>query len=100
MPGLHARDTRQVYDELVGSATRSLWISTYAYFDGPRAFETLADRMDAVAGLQVVLLLNIHRQHGRARVGRRPRGPLRRPPLEPRLARRAAARRLLRPAVA
>ena len=41
--GLHARDTRQVYDELVGSATRSLWISTYAYFDGPRAFETLAE---------------------------------------------------------
>ena len=60
--GLHARDTRQVYDELVGSATRSLWISTYAYFDGPRAFETLAGRMDAVAGLNVVLLLNIHRQ--------------------------------------
>ena len=60
--GLHARDTRQVYDELVGSATRSLWISTYAYFDGPRAFETLAGRMDAVAGLGVVLLLNIHRQ--------------------------------------
>jgi phosphatidylserine/phosphatidylglycerophosphate/cardiolipin synthase-like enzyme len=60
--GLHARDTRQVYDELVGSATRSLWISTYAYFDGPRAFETLADRMDAVTGLSVVLMLNIHRQ--------------------------------------
>jgi phosphatidylserine/phosphatidylglycerophosphate/cardiolipin synthase-like enzyme len=60
--GLHARDTRQVYDELVSSATRSLWISTYAYFDGPRAFETLAGRMDAVAGLRVVLLLNIHRQ--------------------------------------
>jgi phosphatidylserine/phosphatidylglycerophosphate/cardiolipin synthase-like enzyme len=42
VPGLHARDTRRVYEELVGSATRSLWISTYAYYDGPRSLEPSA----------------------------------------------------------
>jgi hypothetical protein len=35
VPGLHARDTRRVYEELLGSAERSIWASTYAYFDGP-----------------------------------------------------------------
>ena len=64
VPGLHARDTRRVYDELLGSAERSLWISTYAFFDGARAFATLARRMDAVPGLRVTLLLNIQRPRG------------------------------------
>jgi phosphatidylserine/phosphatidylglycerophosphate/cardiolipin synthase-like enzyme len=64
VPGLHARDTRRVYEELVGSAQRSLWVCTFAYYDGPKAFKTLADRMDAIAGLQVRLLLNIQRKHG------------------------------------
>ena len=50
--GLHARDTRRVYEELLGSAEHSVWASSYAYFDGPRAFEVLAKRMDAVAGTQ------------------------------------------------
>jgi phosphatidylserine/phosphatidylglycerophosphate/cardiolipin synthase-like enzyme len=62
--GLHARDTRQVYDELLGFAERSLWISTYVYFDGPKAFEILARRMDAVRALQVTLLFNIQRKRG------------------------------------
>jgi len=62
--GLHARDTRRVYDELLGSAERSLWVSTYVYFDGPKAFEVLARRMDAVQALQVTLLLNIQRKRG------------------------------------
>jgi phosphatidylserine/phosphatidylglycerophosphate/cardiolipin synthase-like enzyme len=62
--GLHARDTRRVYDELLGSAEHSLLVSTYAYFDGPKAFEVLARRMDAVQGLQVTLLLNIQRRRG------------------------------------
>jgi len=62
--GIHARDTRQVYDELIGAAERSLWISTYAFFDGPRAFEHLARRMDATPGLSVTLLLNIQRRRG------------------------------------
>jgi len=64
VPGLHARDTRRVYEELLGSANRSIWASTYAYFDGPRAFEVLAARMSAVPMLRVTLLLNIQRRRG------------------------------------
>lgn len=59
--GLHARDTRRVYDELFGSAASSLWAVSYAYFDGPRVFDRLARRMEAVPELKVTLLLNIHR---------------------------------------
>ena len=62
--GLHARDTRRVYEELLGSATRSIWASTYVFSDGPRAFKTLAERMDAVPQLDVTLLLNIERRRG------------------------------------
>ena len=62
--GLHARDTRRVYEELLGSATRSIWASTYVFSDGPRAFRTLANRMDAVTELEVTLLLNIERRRG------------------------------------
>ena len=64
VPGLPARDTRQVYEELLGGAKNSVWISTFAYFDGPRAFEHLAQRMDAVNDLRVTLLLNIQRAKG------------------------------------
>jgi phosphatidylserine/phosphatidylglycerophosphate/cardiolipin synthase-like enzyme len=64
VPGLHARDTRRVYEELLGSAEHSLWASTYAFFDGPRAFEVLARRMDARSELRVTLLLNIQRKRG------------------------------------
>lgn len=64
VPGVHARETRRVYEELLGGAGRSLWISTYAFFDGPRAFEVLARRMDEVPGLEVTLLLNIQRRKG------------------------------------
>ena len=59
--GLHARDTRRVYEELFASAKRSLWAVSYAYFDGPRVFEQLARRMEEVPELKVTLLLNIHR---------------------------------------
>jgi phosphatidylserine/phosphatidylglycerophosphate/cardiolipin synthase-like enzyme len=62
--GLHARDTREVYDELVGAAQRSLWISTFTYYDGPKAFKTLAQRMHSVPELQVTLLVNIQRRYG------------------------------------
>ena len=62
VPGLHARDTRRVYEELLGSAERSVWASTYAFFDGPKAFEVLARRMDERADLRVTLLLNIQRK--------------------------------------
>lgn len=64
VPGLHARDTRRVYEELLGTAERSIWACSYAYFDGPKAFEVLAKRMDAVQALRVVLLLNIQRVRG------------------------------------
>jgi Phosphatidylserine/phosphatidylglycerophosphate/cardiolipin synthases and related enzymes len=64
VPGLHARDTRRVYEELLGSAERSVWASTYAFFDGHRAFEVLARRMDARPELRVTLLLNIQRRRG------------------------------------
>jgi len=66
VPGLHARDTRRVYEELLGSAERSILASTYAFFDGPKAFEVLARRMDATPALRVTLLLNIQRKWGNA----------------------------------
>jgi phosphatidylserine/phosphatidylglycerophosphate/cardiolipin synthase-like enzyme len=67
VPGLHARDTRRVYEELLGSAERSVWASTYAYFDGPKAFEVLAHRMDSRPDLRVTLLLNIQRRRNDTR---------------------------------
>lgn len=62
--GLHARDTRRVYEELLGSAERSIWAATYAFFDGPKAFATISDRMDSTPALDVTLLLNIERKYG------------------------------------
>ena len=62
--GLHARDTRRVYEELLGSAARSAWVATYAFVDGPRAFDVLARRMDETPGLAVTLLLNVQRRKG------------------------------------
>ncbi len=62
--GLHARDTRRVYEELLGSAEQTVLASTYAFFDGPKAFQVLATRMDKTPGLQVTLLLNIQRKKG------------------------------------
>jgi phosphatidylserine/phosphatidylglycerophosphate/cardiolipin synthase-like enzyme len=64
VPGLHARDTRRVFEELLGTAERSVLASTYAFFDGPRAFQVLAQRMDAMPGVRVTLLLNIQRKRG------------------------------------
>lgn len=64
VPGLHARDTRRVFDDLLGTAERSIWASTYAFFDGPRVFEVLCRRMDARPELHVTLLLNIERKRG------------------------------------
>jgi phosphatidylserine/phosphatidylglycerophosphate/cardiolipin synthase-like enzyme len=62
--GLQARDTRRVYEELVAGAERSIWVSTFAYYDGRQAFRTLAERMDAMPAVQVTLLLNIQRRSG------------------------------------
>jgi phosphatidylserine/phosphatidylglycerophosphate/cardiolipin synthase-like enzyme len=64
VPGLHARDTRRVFDELLSTAERSVWASTYAFFDGPRVFDVLSRRMDSRPELHVTLLLNIERKKG------------------------------------
>jgi len=64
VPGLHARNTRRVYEELLGTAERSVWVSTFVFFDGLSTFEVLAKRMDAKPGLEVKLLLNIQRKRG------------------------------------
>ena len=62
--GLHARATRQALEQSLADAEKSVWLSTYAYFDGPRAFEPLARRMDESPDLAVTLLLNIERKRG------------------------------------
>ena len=64
VPGLHARDTRRVYEELFDNAEQSVWVSTYAYFDGPQAFAHLAQRLEDIPGLRVTILLNIQRARG------------------------------------
>jgi len=66
VPGVHARNTRCVVEELLGAAELSVWASTYAFFDGPKAFEVLARSMEARPGLRVTLLLNIQRKWGDA----------------------------------
>ena len=60
LPTLRDRRT----EELLGSAERSIWATTYAFFDGPKAFEVLARRMEATPALRVTLLLNIQRKRG------------------------------------
>lgn len=67
--GLHARDTRQVFEEMLGSAVRSIWASTYAYFDGPKAFQVLSRRMDECPELEVTLLVNLGRKPHDTRAG-------------------------------
>lgn len=62
--GVFARDTQRVYEELVSSAKRSVWVSTYVFYDGPRAFATLARRLDEEPGVEATLLLNIQRKWG------------------------------------
>lgn len=57
--GVHARQTRQVFEGLIDHAEHSVWISTYAYFNGPEAFKRLAQRMDATPGLCVRILMNL-----------------------------------------
>lgn len=64
VPGVHARNTRQVFEELLSTAERSIWASTYAFFDGPKVFDLLSRRMDSRPELQVTLLLNIERKWG------------------------------------
>lgn len=64
VPGIFARDTRIVYEELLGGAERSVWLSSFVYHNGPKVFETLAQRMEQRPELTVNLLLNIQRRWG------------------------------------
>ena len=42
VPGLHARDTRRVYEELLGSAERSMLATTFVFCTKPPAQYSLA----------------------------------------------------------
>ena len=64
VPGVPARDTPKVFDELIRTARRSLIVCTYAYFDGPHVFAQLARRLDEAPSLRLTLLLNIQRRRG------------------------------------
>ncbi len=57
--GIYGRDARQVWREVVGNAERSLWISSYVYYNGGLVFKELAERMDEQPELEVTLLLNL-----------------------------------------
>lgn len=59
---LQSRRTGVVFEELVAEARERIWVSTYALFDGPRLFGSIAARMDATPELEVTLLLNIGRK--------------------------------------
>ena len=96
--GLHARDTRRVYEELIGSAQHSIWVCSYAFFDGPTAFATLAGRLDANPLLKVTLLLNIERRRGGHYRGGYPGAPLRGSLLGKGVARQDPSEGVLRPA--
>lgn len=61
--GVQAQGTRAVYESLFRQARSSIWISTFAFFDGPKAFEVLAAQMDECPDLRVKLLLNIQRKY-------------------------------------
>ncbi len=62
VPGAYVGETRGVVENALRGATQSVWLSTYVFFDGQRAFELLARRMEDVPGLEVTLLLNIERR--------------------------------------
>lgn len=61
---VHARRTDVVYDELWDRARRSIWVSSYVYFDGQKAFQRLAACLDARPEITCRLLLNIRREWG------------------------------------
>ena len=61
LEGVHARDTRSVYEELWASAQHTIWVSSYAFFKGPEAFRGLAGRLDQRPEIDCHLLLNIQR---------------------------------------
>ena len=64
VPHLPGRTTARTVADLIAHARRSVWLSTFVYFDGPRAFGPLAGRLDATPELRATLLLNIGRRWG------------------------------------
>ena len=42
-------NTRRVYEELFGSARRSLWVCSFVYDDGPDVFRRLAQHLDGIS---------------------------------------------------
>jgi phosphatidylserine/phosphatidylglycerophosphate/cardiolipin synthase-like enzyme len=64
LEGVHARGTRSVYEEMWAMARHTVWVSSYAFFDGPEAFKGLAARLDALPEIACHLLLNIQRPRG------------------------------------
>ncbi len=62
--GFYARDTHRVYTELLSGAERSVWLSSYLFFRGARAFRALERRMEEVPELEVTILLNIRGVRG------------------------------------
>jgi phosphatidylserine/phosphatidylglycerophosphate/cardiolipin synthase-like enzyme len=65
--GSAARDTRIVVQDLFRGARRTVLVASYALDTGEKAhalFAPLAERMDAVPGLQVRMYLNVQRTWG------------------------------------
>jgi hypothetical protein len=50
VPGLHARDSRREYEELLGSAERSVWVPT-SFLDWTNRFGTIVASMTRLAKL-------------------------------------------------
>ena len=61
------------YEELVGGAQTSLWISAYTYYDGPQGVRTAGRSDGRRPALQITLLLNIQRDWRRQPRPRRAR---------------------------
>ena len=62
--GIANRDTSVVVRDLFANATQSVLIAGYAVYQGHKVFQTLADRMQDIPGLQVRLFLDIQRPYG------------------------------------
>jgi phosphatidylserine/phosphatidylglycerophosphate/cardiolipin synthase-like enzyme len=61
--GSASRDTGVVVRELFAGAERTVLVSCYAIYQGPKVFKALADRMDERPELSVRMFLNVPRAH-------------------------------------
>lgn len=61
--GSASRDTGVVVRELFAGAERTVLVSCYAIYQGPKVFKALADRMDERPNLSVRMFLNVSRGH-------------------------------------